>query len=287
MPDEATRLFDFRPGSIPILVSVPHAGTMVPDEQRQLMTDAALKLPDTDWFVPRLYDVPDLDEASLLTANVSRYVVDLNRPPSNENLYPGQMTTGLCPETNFDGSPVYREGVKLSQQEIDARVEKYWRPYHAQLQKELQAIRGRFGFAVLLDLHSIASRMPNLFPGVLPDLNFGTNQGKSVSASFQKKMDHLAVTPRRFTAVVNGRFVGGYITRHYGDPTHRVEALQLELSQATYLDERTGKWDAAKVAKIQLVLREVVQTILAWTEFETRKSRPKATMINPNRPPDA
>jgi N-formylglutamate deformylase len=258
------QLFDFQQGTLPLLISVPHAGTDVPEEIRVRMTDAAAKLPDTDWFVPRLYDFDSLDDASWLVANVSRYVVDLNRPPDNENLYPGQNTTGLCPETNFDGTRVYKHGESLTAGEIEARVEAFWRPYHRQLQRELESIRGRFGFAVLLDLHSIASRVPNLFPGTLPDINLGTNRGKSVEPSFQSMLDHLVVKPRRYSTVMNERFVGGYITRHYGDPSHRIEALQIELSQATYLDERTGNWDPVKVAKIQIVLQEFVQTVLSW-----------------------
>ena len=217
------------------MVSIPHAGTDVPEEQRALMTDEALRLPDTDWFVPRLYDVPELKNAALITANVSRYVIDLNRPPSDENLYPGQNTTRLCPETNFDGSPVYRDGKPLSQQEIQRRIEQYWRPYHDKLGRELDTLRAQFGFAVLIDLHSIASRVPNLFPGGLPDLNFGTNRGLSAGASFQTMIEQSAAVQTEYSAVVNGRFVGGFITRHYGDPERQIHAVQLELSQATYL----------------------------------------------------
>jgi N-formylglutamate deformylase len=275
MSDNTNSVFEYRPGSLPVLVSVPHAGTYVPEEIRARMTEASARLPDTDWYVPKLYDVHELDDATWIMANVSRYVVDLNRPPDNQSLYPGQATTGLCPETNFDGTSVYRDGAELAREEIDARVEKYWRPYHSQLRHRLESIRGQFGFVVLIDLHSIASQVPNLFTGVLPDLNYGTNGGKSVSGSFQAVIERMAAVPQRYKSVVNGRFVGGYITRHYGNPNHGIEALQIELSQATYLDERTAKWEPAKVAKIQPVLRETLQTILAWTRRESSRRSPR------------
>ena len=263
-----TSLFEFRAGALPLLVSIPHAGTDVPEVQRAQMTDSALRLPDTDWFVPRLYDLPELAHATVITANVSRYVIDLNRPPSDENLYPGQNTTRLCPETNFDGSPVYRDGKPLLPQEILRRIEQYWRPYHDKLGRELDMLRARFGFAVLFDLHSIASRVPNLFDGVLPDLNFGTNHGQSVGTSFQAMINQAASSQHEYSAVVNGRFVGGFITRHYGDPERQIHAVQLELSQATYLDEATARWDDAKAEKIQIVLRQCLRSLVHWTAQE-------------------
>lgn len=259
-------LFSLRSGSIPLIVSIPHAGTDVPDGLRARMTDAALRLPDTDWFVPRLYDVPELTAATLISANVSRYVIDLNRPPTDENLYPGQNTTRLCPETNFDGTPVYRDGKPLSRDEIQARIGEFWQPYHAELRQQLARTRAQFGFATLLDLHSIASRVPNLFEGVLPDLNFGTNHGQSVGPSFQAMIDQAAASQREYSAIVNGRFVGGYITRHYGNPDQQVHTLQLELSQATYMDESSALWDSDKVSRIQPVLRQFLKSLVAWIE---------------------
>jgi N-formylglutamate amidohydrolase len=228
-------------------------------------------LPDTDWFVPRLYDVPELKSASIISANVSRYVVDLNRPPTDENLYPGQNTTKLCPETNFDGSPIYKDGQPIAADEIQRRVNEYWRPYHEKLRQVIQERRSHFGFAVLLDLHSIASRVPNLFQGVLPDLNFGTNHGQSAGASFQKVVEQIAHGQREYSAVVNGRFVGGYITRNYGNPERQVHAVQLELSQATYMDESRAAWDQAKALRIQTVLRGVLRDILRWVNSEANR----------------
>lgn len=264
-------LFDVKVGSLPLVVSVPHAGIYVPESIRARMTDESRRLPDTDWFVPRLYDVPELKNATTIVASVSRYVVDLNRPPSDENLYPGQNTTKLCPETHFDGSPVYRDGQPLRTDEIRQRIDEYWKPYHAKLKQLLDERRSQFGFAVVLDLHSIASCVPNLFDGVLPDLNFGTNHGQSAGSSLQKVIDQAASAPQDFSAVVNGRFVGGYITRHYGNPERKVHAVQLELSQATYLNESTATWDHAKAMRIQPVLRRFLGDVLRWTNQEINR----------------
>ena len=254
-------LFDFRRGSIPLLISIPHAGTRIPHDVAQAMTPASRALPDTDWFVPRLYELDESSAASLLIARISRYVVDLNRPPSDENLYPGQNTTALCPERHFDGTPVYREGCSLNEAQRQSRLQTYWQPYHQQLQAELDRLVDRFGFAVLLDAHSIASRVPNLFPGRLPDLNFGTNHGRSCTADFQQKIEQLARQTAPLDSIVNGRFVGGYITRHYGRPTAGVNAVQLEISQAAYLDEPSRSWNATQAAVLQAFLRRLLREL--------------------------
>ena len=260
------RLFDYRQGHSALILSVPHAGTWIPDDIAPLLREDARCLPDTDWFVPRLYALPGLDDATRIFAQVSRYVVDLNRPPDDASLYPGQATTGVCPETHFDGTPVYREGWTLSSEERARRIAFYWRPYHEKLRVELDRSIRQHGFAVLLDAHSIASRVPRLCSGQLPDLNFGTNQGGSVSPELQAQIEQFAarVATQGFSSVVNGRFVGGYITRHYGNPAQQVQAVQLEISQAAYMDEATRAWDDAKASRLQEVLAEFVAVLREW-----------------------
>lgn len=258
-----SHLFDLRTGKLPLLVSIPHAGTDLPAGFAERLTDSARRLPDTDWFVDRLYDLPALGEASLIVARTSRYVVDLNRPPNDESLYPGQNTTGLCPLIQFSGEPLYRAGAEPDAAELQSRVETYWRPYHAAIAAELERLRRMYPRVLIFDAHSIASEVPRLFPGVLPDFNFGTNHGATCSESLQQALDRFATEQLAgYSHVSNGRFVGGYITRHYGQPDRGVEALQLELSQATHLDEAGRTWDSALAGRLQAVLSRLLSTLL-------------------------
>jgi len=232
-----TKVFEFSQGALPLLVSVPHAGTEIPPDMRGRLTDPALKLPDTDWFVDRLYEFAAEMGASVIKANYSRYVIDLNRPPDNAPLYPGQTGTGLCPLTLFDGGPIYKEGALPYQTEIDNRLARHWTPYHDQIRTELARLKRIHGKALLWDGHSIRSRVPRLFQGRLPDLNVGTAEGSSCAPEIEGRVIAAAHSQKAFTAVLNGRFTGGYITRHYGQPDRGIHAIQLEIAQASYMSE--------------------------------------------------
>ncbi|MEW5863423.1 MAG: N-formylglutamate deformylase [Pseudomonadota bacterium] len=229
--------YRYREGSSPLLVSIPHAGTHIPQALLAHMAPAARRLDDTDWHVDRLYDFLDELDASVLVATHSRYVVDLNRPPDDAPLYPGQDTIGLVPLETAAREPLYAPGAAPTAQEIAARVEKYWKPYHARLAEALAAIRARHGYALLWDAHSIASRLPRFFEGKLPDFNLGTAHGASCGAGIGEALLAVAKRTKGFSAVLNGRFIGGYITRHYGRPAEGVHAVQLELAQCTYMEE--------------------------------------------------
>ena len=226
--------YKFRAGSTPLLVSMPHTGTFVPDAIRKRLSEEAKALPDTDWHLERLYGFLDELGASVLVATHSRYVVDLNRPPDNLNLYPGQDTTGIVPLDTFHKKSLYLSGKEPSETETQERIHAYWQPYHDKLAAELAAIKARHGYALLWDAHSIFSVLPRFFQGKLPDFNLGTADGKScapgVGEALQKSVEG-------YSAVLNGRFKGGYITRRYGNPAAGVHAVQLELSEATYMDE--------------------------------------------------
>jgi N-formylglutamate deformylase len=255
--------FRFRSGTAPLLVSMPHVGTYVPAELAARMTDAALFLPDTDWHLERLYDFLNALGASVLVATHSRYVVDLNRPPDNANLYPGQDTTGLVPIDTFARAAVYRDGALPTDVEISSRVTQYWRPYHAQLEHELERLRATHGYALLWDAHSIASQVPRFFPGRLPDLNLGTADGASCKSEIEAVVAAVARAAHAYSAVLNGRFKGGYITRRYGQPDASVHAVQLELAEITYMDEAPPyEFDEVRAARLRPYLRAMLEKML-------------------------
>ncbi|SAK73062.1 N-formylglutamate amidohydrolase [Caballeronia pedi] len=231
-----TEFYSLTRGDAPLIVSIPHLGTQIPDELRYQYTDVALTVADTDWHLDRLYSfVKDLG-ATILGARVSRYVIDLNRPPTDESLYPGQTTTGLCPTETFRGESVYRAGGEPDMSEKQRRVETYWQPYHDALSAELKRLRGRHANVLLWEAHSIASLLPRLFDGKLPDLNLGTQDGRTAAPSVLEPVV-AAADSSEFTWVANGRFKGGYITRNYGAPDQGIHGVQLEMCQSVYMDE--------------------------------------------------
>ena len=254
--------YEFLAGDLPLLVSIPHDGREIPDAIAARMTAPALELPDTDWHVARLYAFCRDLGASMLVARCSRYVVDLNRPPDDASLYPGQVSTGLCPTETFAGDPVYRRGKEPDVGEIRERVASYWQPYHARIAVYLEATLESHGYALLWDAHSIASELPLLFTGRLPVLNIGTNDGKSCAPDVQDAVLRVA-SGSSFSHVVNGRFRGGYITRRYGNPDRGVHAVQLELAQRAYMDEAAGHYDDVSAAQLVVTLRRMLEACVA------------------------
>ena len=250
-------------GTAPLLISLPHDGTAVPDDIAARLTNSARRVPDTDWHVSRLYDFARELGASIIVPNYSRYVVDLNRPPDDVSLYPGQNTTGLCPHLQFSGEPVYQDGQGPGEEEVAARVEQYWRPYHRALAGELQRLHAQHGRAGLWEGHSIRGVVPFLFEGRLPDLNLGTAGSSSCTPALQARLESVLQAQGAYDFIVNGRFKGGYITRHYGQPAHGIEAVQLEISQRIYMDEDSFGWDEEKASRAQRILRALLLQMLA------------------------
>ena len=254
--------FELHRGTAPLLISLPHDGTAIPDAIAARLTDSARRVPDTDWHVARLYAFARELGASMLVPTYSRYVVDLNRPPDDTSLYPGQNTTGLCPHVQFSGEPVYRDGEQPSLDEIAVRVETYWRPYHNALVDELVRIRQVHNRVVLWEGHSIRGEVPFLFDGRLPDLNIGTANSTSCSPQLQARLESVLAAQDDYDFVINGRFKGGYITRRYGDPANGIDAVQLEISQRNYMDEDSFAWDEATAARLQVMVRGLIQAAL-------------------------
>lgn len=262
--------FRFQRGDTPLVVSVPHDGRDVPREIAERLTPEAQGLPDTDWHVSRLYDFAASLGASVLAATLSRYVVDVNRDPSGEVLYVGAENTEIVPTTTFDRAPIYRSGFAPDDAEVQSRIKRWFRPYHERLQLELERVRQRFGLVVLFDAHSIRSEVPRFFEGVLPDLNLGSARGRSCSAELRRRGFSVLERAEGFSTVCDGRFTGGYITRHYGDPAQGVHALQLELAQKNYMDEDSPyAYREDRAERLRPVLRRLLEELLGWARDQT------------------
>jgi N-formylglutamate deformylase len=250
--------FRFKAGDAPMLLSMPHVGTDIPDEVAAHMAPCAQALADTDWHLAELYECADRLGVSTLTARWSRYVIDTN-------LYPGLDTTGLCPVDTFGRESLYQEGRVPDQLEVARRLERYWRPYHKQLRAELARLLALHGRVVLWDAHSIASRVPRFFEGRLPDLNFGTAEGKSCDPGLEEAVLKVACAQDRFSIAVNGRFKGGHITRFYGQPKEGVHAIQLEMCQCLYMNEAPPfAYRPEIAADVQPLLEDMMGAALDW-----------------------
>jgi N-formylglutamate deformylase len=256
--------YDLVTGSIGMLISMPHNGQLIPDSIASNMTLAGHQVPDTDWYMDKLYDFAQDLGISIIKPKYSRYVIDLNRNIDGINLYPGANSTELCPTTAFDLSPLYLSGQEPDEAEVQRRIDGYWQPYHQALKNTLAEMKARYGKVVLLDAHSILSKVPRFFEGQLPDFNFGSANGESCSAELINKVAQLDLSP--YSTVVNGRFKGGYITRGYGRPADNIHAVQLELSQHTYMDEPSDQYNQEKAAKVKEKLQDFVQCLADFTE---------------------
>lgn len=249
-------------GDSPVVLGLPHTGTDVPPEVRTRLTPLGQSLADTDWHIHRLYDGL-LPGVTTVRATFHRYVIDANRDPSGASLYPGQNTTGLIPQTDFDGEPLWHDPPDAA--ETAGRLARYHTPYHAALAAELERVRERHGVVVLYDCHSIRSRIPFLFDGLLPDFNIGTNHGVTCDPRVAETVQGLCAKASGLTHIVNGRFTGGWTTRHYGRPAEGLHAIQMELAQSAYLSAEAPPWsyDAAKAATLRGTLGPILHALAA------------------------
>jgi len=242
----------------PLIVSFPHTGIEIPDALVNRFVSPWLARRDTDWWVHELYGFVHALGATSVRTDISRSVIDVNRDPEGVSLYPGQHTTGLCPLTTFDNQPLYREGCEPDMGEIQSRREhwfdpyhaalsaeiarEHWfDPYHAALSAEIARLRQRHPVIVVYDAHSIRSKIPYLFDGQLPQFNIGTAGPEGIADT--SCANELADRVERLCAqsglryVRNGRFKGGYITRHYSNIVGGVHTLQMELACRGYMRE--------------------------------------------------
>lgn len=263
-------------GEMPLIVSIPHAGTEIPAHMESRFISPALARVDTDWHVDELYDFAVTLGATVISTSIARTVIDVNRDPSGASLYPGQATTGLCPDVTFDGKPLYREGKMLDEDEIDERRGRYFLPYHAALTDEIQRLRREHDKLVVYDAHAIRSRVPRLFDGELPVFNIGTNSGRSCDQELSAAVQMICAGSGHPT-VANGRFTGGYITRSVGRPSLGIHAIQMELAMRAYLREplivREDNWppafDLEFAGPARTTLRRVLTACLDFARDES------------------
>ena len=259
-------------GPSPLILWMPHPGTGLPPEVDAALNERGRLVEDTDWHMREVYAFAERFQPTIVEAKLSRYVIDLNRDPSGVSLYPGQATTELVPTTTFDGAPIWSD--PLTAAEIARRREAYFEPYHRALADEIARVKALHGYAVLWDCHSIKSVIPRLFEGTLPTLNLGTNSGASCAASLGLAAERT-MTANAFSCIANGRFKGGWITRHYGRPAEHVHALQMEKALSAYLATEAAPWtfDAATAAPLQSALAAIIAaTLNAAAQHERSRS---------------
>lgn len=252
-------------GQSPLVLGLPHTGTELPTGLAGQLNATGLARADTDWHIHKLYAglAPDV---TTIRTRIHRYAIDANRDPSGQSLYPGQNTTGLCPATDFDGTPIYKTGAEPDAAEVEARRITYHAPYHAALEAEMARVAALHGFAILYDCHSIRSRIPFLFQGTLPDFNIGTNDGTTCAPALQSLVfDACKASP--YSTVLNARFKGGWTTRHYGRPQQGWHAIQMELAQSTHLTTEYAPfaYDKPKADALRPHLKQLLTALQTWS----------------------
>lgn len=247
-------------GSSAVVLGLPHTGTFVPDDVTSQLNDNGRKLADTDWHIDRLYDGL-LPNVTTVKANFHRYVIDANRDPSGESLYPGQNTTTLIPFTDFKGKTIW--DTPPTSQNLSERRGAFHKPYHAALRAELERVRDIHGVAILYDCHSIRSVIPHLFEGVLPDFSIGTNFGETCAPEIEAATIAICESASDYSSILNGRFRGGWTTRHYGQPHSGIHVIQMELTQSAYLTDEAAPWtyDEDKAARLRPHLTNILTTL--------------------------
>ncbi len=255
-------VYEVHRGTSPVILGLPHTGTEVPPAIWERLNETGRLLADTDWHIERLYDGL-LDGATTVRARFHRYVIDANRDPEGVSLYPGQNTTGLVPVTDFDGKPIWKQGEEPAQADIAGRLAEFHAPYHAALAAEIARVKAIHGAAVVYDCHSIRSHIPFLFEGKLPDFNVGTDMGRTCSTAIEQAVFGVAQVAPGYTSILNGRFKGGWTTRHYGRPNDGVHAIQMELAQSTHLQAEAPPfaYDDEKAGQLRVHLKAMLERI--------------------------
>ena len=253
--------FTFIKGESPLLISIPHDGRKLPPDMSSRMTQEGLILPDTDWNINELYTFSRQMDICLISADYSRYVVDLNRSVDDSALYKNHISTGLFPEKTFSGKNIYKSLKGINSQDIEQRISSFWSPYHKKIHKILSEKKAKYGYALLWDAHSIKTFVPDLFEGRLPDLNIGTNSGETCPKTIEDAVLNIALRSR-YSVVSNERFKGGFITRNYGNPKNHIYAIQLEIAQSCYMDETSLTYNTESAKKLIITLEKMLKAFM-------------------------
>lgn len=255
---------EIKQGTSPVVLGFPHTGTMVPRGIMTCLNDNGNNLTDTDWHIHKLYDDLLADLTTVRTL-IHRYAIDVNRSPEDQSLYPGKNTTGLCPTTDFDGKPIYLVDKEPDQSQIQCRQIEFHQPYHDALQTELDRVKDIFGFVILFDCHSIRSKIPFLFEATLPDFNIGTNTGTTCDLDIEATVVDICDNADNYSHILNGRFKGGWTTRHYGRPEINQHVVQMELAQSTYMQEKPPwSYDPSKADRLRIHLKTILTALSDW-----------------------
>ncbi|MDP9591768.1 UNVERIFIED_ORG: formiminoglutamase [Shinella zoogloeoides] len=257
-------VFETHQGISPVILAFPHTGTDVPAEIWERLNDNGRLLADTDWHIHKLYDGL-LPAVTTVRATFHRYVIDANRDPAGISLYLGQNTTGLIPQTDFDGKAIWKDGQAPTGVDIAFRLAGFHAPYHAALAAEIARVKAIHGVAIVYDCHSIRSRIPFLFEGRLPDFNVGTDMGRTCARAIETATYEVCAKADGYTSILNGRFKGGWTVRHYGRPETGVHAIQMELAQISHLASEAPPfaYDEDKAARLRVHLKDILHRIAA------------------------
>jgi len=249
---------------IPVIVSIPHSGTYMPlDIERRIDDKEMQALPMTDWYLHHLYDFLPAMGATIIYANYSRNVVDMNRSSQSEELYPDRFETKLVAEQTFQGKKIftnYPTDLQVHHHTINAH-----QPYHLALSTMLKDYKKRHGKVYLLDLHSIAPHKTLIHDELKRDIYLGDRDGNSCNTDWTDRVAFLFKI-HSFSVEKNDPYKGGYITHHYGQDEN-IEALQIEMNQAVYLS------DVMNADPVRPMNNESLSKVLENPDFVKAKQR--------------
>lgn len=233
-----------------VVIASPHSGANYPDSfVKQSILDPKRLRSSEDAFVDRLFAAAPRLGMPLLTAQMPRAFVDLNR--SSEELDPALIDgavkrgqnprvasgLGVIPRVVSNGRTIYRGKIPMS--EARARIDNYWFPYHEALQRLLDASRARFGETILIDCHSMPHEaVEGLSPRAThrPEIVLGDRFGAAADGWIMDRVE-AAFAGAGFRVARNSPFAGAYITQTYGRPSRRQHAIQVEIDRSLYMNE--------------------------------------------------